>query len=113
VGQTRDLYLANGVLTFDFGNGDVSFGAALSPNVWRHIALTYDGTTLRAYVNGGAYGNPQNVSLASVTSAVQVGAWIFGSGNADFLSGTLDEIRVYNRALSAAEVTADMNTAIT
>ncbi len=35
-----------------------------------------------------------------------------GSQNADFWSGTLDEVRVYGRALTAAEIQTDMLTPI-
>ena len=39
--------------------------------------------------------------------------WIpSGSQNSDYLSGTLDEVRVYGRALTAAEVQSDMLTPI-
>jgi hypothetical protein len=42
-----------------------------------------------------------------VNAPVQIGAWIFGSGNADYFSGTIDEVRVYDRALSQAEIATD------
>ena len=113
VGSNRDLYLDNGVISFDNGATAITFGAALPTNAWRHVAVTYDGTTMRAYVNGALYGNAQAIALPSVTAAVQIGAWIFGNQNADYFSGTVDEIRVYSRALSAAEVQADMSTPIT
>ena len=68
---------------------------------------------MRAYVDGALYGTPQAISLGAVNAPVQVGAWIFGGDNADFLSGTIDEVRVYDRALSQAEVAADAATPIT
>ena len=111
VGANRDLYLANGTLTFYSGAANLTFGAVPS-NSWQHIALVSDGTTVRAYREGTQLGTTQNATLAAVTAPLQVGAWIDGSGNADFFSGTLDEIRVYNRALTAAEVATDRTTPV-
>jgi hypothetical protein len=107
VGSNRDLYLLGGVVTFYAGQ-DYTFGPALPLNTWTHVAITYDGAVLRAFVNGVQRGTNQAVALASVTAPLQVGAWISGSQNVDFWSGTLDEVRVYGRALTAAEIQSDM-----
>ena len=44
-----------------------------------------------------------------MSAPLQVGSWIFGAGNEDYFSGTIDEVRVYGRALSQSEVAADQN----
>jgi hypothetical protein len=69
-----------------------------------HVALTYDARarSLRLYVNGveeAASGieAPRAVNL----SHVKVGCW---EGHARFWKGAMDEIHVYNRALTAAEI---------
>jgi hypothetical protein len=113
VGSTRDLYLRSGVLTFYTGQQDLAFGAALPTGTWAHVALTYDSGVLRAYVNGVQQGPDRAATLANVTAALQVGAWIpSGNQNSDYFSGTLDEVRVYGRALSPAEIQTDMVTPI-
>ena len=61
------------------------------------MAATYDGTTLRLYVNGTLV-SPAAVagSIVTSTGALRIG------GNAiwgEFFSGLIDEVRVYNRAL--------------
>ena len=76
------------------------------------MAVVSDGSTLRVYLDGAPSGTPQAVSLGSVTGALQVGAWTMGSGNYDFFGGRIDEVRVYTRGLTQAEVQADMNTPI-
>jgi glucose/arabinose dehydrogenase/PKD repeat protein len=83
---------------------------ALPLNTWTHLAATYDGTTLRMFVNGAQAGS-RAVSGAMVTStgALRVG------GNSlwgEYFAGRIDEVRIYNRALTAAEVQADMNTPV-
>ena len=84
--------------------------AAVPQNAWTHLAATHDGTTLRLFVNGTEVGT-RAVAGALLTSngALRIG------GNSlwgEYFEGSLDEIRVYNRALSVTEVQADMNTPV-
>ena len=75
-------------------------------NTWTHLAATYDGTTLRIFVNGVQVGT-RAVSGALLTST---GALRLGGNSiwGEYFQGRLDDIRIYNRALSAAEIQADM-----
>jgi hypothetical protein len=83
---------------------------ALPLGAWSHLAVTYDGTTLRLFVNG------TQVSSRAVSGAMRVtgGALRIG-GNAIWnepFAGRIDEVRVYNRALPAADIAADMTRAV-
>jgi hypothetical protein len=84
--------------------------SVLPINTWTHVAGTYDGTTLRFYVNGTLA-----ASLAA-TGAYQVDAsplWIGGNAvYGEHFQGKLDDLRIYNRALSQAEIQQDMATAV-
>ena len=104
VGGTRDFYLGGGLTTFYTGSADLTFGSALANGVWHHVAVVSDGTTLRAYLNGAPWGAAPATALGAVTGPLQVGAWISGVSNADYFVGTIDEVRVYNRALDQAEI---------
>lgn len=77
---------------------------------WTHLAFTYDGTTERFYVNGVL------VSSHSVSGAVQVSNGVLHIGGdsvwGEHFQGLIDEIRIYNRALSASEIQTDMNSPI-
>src|SRR5262245_20478055 len=79
-------------------------------NAWTNVALTYDGATLRLYVNG------TQVSTRAASGAIQTTnspLWIGGnSPYGEYFQGLIDEVRVYNRALTAAEVQSDMNAPI-
>jgi PKD repeat protein/glucose/arabinose dehydrogenase len=89
---------------------DVRSPAAIPLNSWTHLTTTYDGSTLRLYV-GGLLVTSKAVTGALVTST---GALRFG-GNAiwnEWFQGRIDEVRIYNRALSAAEVASDMSTPV-
>ena len=76
----------------------------------RHLAATYDGATLKLYVNGTlASSKAVTGSLFNSTGALRIG------GNnvwPEWFAGLIDEVRVYKRALTATEVTADMNRAV-
>jgi glucose/arabinose dehydrogenase len=80
-------------------------------NAWTHVAATYDGTTIRLYINGvQAATKAQTGSLIASTQPLRFG------GDApwgEWFQGSLDEFRVYNRALSAAEIQTDMSTPVT
>ena len=112
VGATRDLFLANGTLGFWNGTSDTIFGAAVPLNTWTHVAFVSTGTTIAVYLNGTQQGTTQNLTLANVTATLQIGAWANGATNTDYLGGTIDEVRVYNRALAAAEIQTDMATPV-
>ena len=90
--------------------GEVYGTAVLPVNAWTHLAATYDGTTMRLYVNGVQVASrPQTGNIATSTNPLQIGGdSIYGQ----YWSGRIDEVRVYNRALSAAEIQTDMNVPI-
>jgi len=79
-------------------------------NTWTHLAFTYDGAVERLYVNG------VQVSSRAQTGAIQTSTGVLHIGGDDlwgeYFQGLIDEIRIYNRALSAAEVQTDMNTPV-
>jgi hypothetical protein len=79
-------------------------------NTWTHLAVTYDGTTLRLFVNGvqGA-ATVAGGSIAQSAEVLRIG------GNAvwnEFFNGRIDDVRIYRRALSAAEIQQDMGTPV-
>lgn len=85
--------------------GSLGSGAVLTPNVWQQVAASYDGTTLRLYLNG------TEVSHRDFTGGVCQNDfdWIVGGyngSNAYNFAGGMDELRVWDRALSAREIHA-------
>jgi hypothetical protein len=81
-----------------------SFGA-LQADTWYQLTATYDGHTLITYKNGVATDNnpaPEGPAAAE-TGTLKLARH---ANAAQYFSGTLDEVRVFNRALSAAEVNA-------
>jgi hypothetical protein len=95
-------------------NGAVNWvgGTTANPvSVWTHVALTYDGAILRLYVNGvQAASLAQTGGIETPSTPLRIGGNVpYG----EYFQGLIDEVRVYNRALSATEIQTDMNTPLT
>ena len=79
-----------------------------APTGWRHIACTYDGSTVITYANGGEANRRSQVSGVvgkTATIPVAIGASIYPNDTAQNMwSGSIDDVRVYDRALTAAEL---------
>jgi hypothetical protein len=82
--------------------------AVLALNTWAHLAATYDGATMRLYVNGVQVASrAQTGTIVTSTNPLQIGGdSIYGQ----YFTGRIDDVRIYNRALSAAQIQSDMNT---
>src|SRR5882724_1140104 len=94
--------------TFTAGNQNTVGLATLAVNTWTHLAATFDGATVRLYVNGVQVASQvQTTLLTPTTKTLQIGADSYTGEN---FAGQIDEVRVYNRALSQAEIQTDMNT---
>ena len=84
--------------------------AALPLRRWSHVAMTWDGLVVRMYMNGRRVS-----SHALVGTAATSGGPLRIGGNAiwpEWFRGMIDEVRVYDRALTAAEIRRDRDTAV-
>jgi hypothetical protein len=85
--------------------------AALPLNAWSHVAATYNGTHVRFYVNGVQVGARSTTgTMPTSSNPLHIG------GNAvwgEYFAGLIDEVRIYNRALTPAEIQSDMATPLT
>ena len=79
-------------------------------NTWTHVATTFDGTTQRLFVGGVQVGSrAQTGSMTASAGALNLGGYaVWG----EWFKGAIDEVRVYNRALTAAEIQSDMNSPV-
>ena len=102
----------NGPNGHAFVGGDMDVGSTsrLPVNRWTHVATTYDGSTLRLYVNGATVGSRTlSGRLTTSTGALRIG------GNAvwdEWFSGTIDDVRVYSRAIGPKDVKKDMRSSL-
>lgn len=85
-------------------------GTALPLNAWTHVALNYNGTTMTLFVNGAQVGSAGAAGGIGPTSGpLRIGG---NSIWAEWFNGLIDEVRVFNRALSLAEIQSVINTPI-
>jgi hypothetical protein len=83
--------------------------AGLTFGTWTHLAITFDGTSVRFYRNGTLVTTrAASGSMTARGNPLRVGA---DNRPQQFQKGLLDELRIYRRTLSAAEVQTDKNTA--
>ena len=74
---------------------------------WNHLALTYDGETMRVYLNGRPAGEQQIGRQRSPGKGwLSFGRRQDGSGDGYHFRGVLDEVRLYDQALGAAQIQA-------
>jgi hypothetical protein len=95
---------------FTTSNLATSATSALSTTQWSHIALTWSSNTLGLYVNGTQVTSRSTTgSFGTSTGTLRIGGTSTASA---YFDGLVDEVRVYQRALTAAEITADMNSPV-
>lgn len=83
-------------------------GGALPYGQWNHLAIVFNGSQVQFYLNGTLVStNPLAASLTARTQPINIGA---DKTPAQFHKGLLDEVRIYNRALTAPEIQTDMST---
>ncbi len=110
------LYAANGTSTgpgshilrgsADFGS--VS-GSTLTLNQWTFLAATYDGSTMKVYVNGNLVASRViGGNITSTTNPLRIG----GDSSGEMFTGLIDNVRIYNGALTQSSIQTDMVTAV-
>lgn len=81
-----------------------------SAGVWYQYCGTYDGTTIRLYVNGNLFSSTSYTGTAASGGAIRIARrWDSTAVSGNVIDGVLPVARVYNRALSAAEILENYN----
>ncbi|MGI0012713.1 MAG: LamG-like jellyroll fold domain-containing protein [Nitrososphaera sp.] len=109
---------AGGAVQLWSNNGQrLTTGTAIPVGTWSHVALTRQGSTIRVYLNGvlqsqtGSDSGTLDFSNCPLLIGVDADSACTGLLNG-YLDGRIDEVRIYNRALSQAEIQTDMNAPI-
>jgi hypothetical protein len=97
-----------GKLQLELGTGYMESDRVLDDGQWHHVAGTYDGKTMRCYIDGAEKTHPlKNPGpLKKDRWDLCIGNSVVDYGTGEFLAfdGLIDEVRIYNRALSAEEI---------
>lgn len=103
----RDSYLG---MDIEYSNdATISIGNTLLTNgLWYHLAGTWDGVTIRFYVNGNPDGE---VSRSTTISDDGRSTYVGGrTGSIDVFNGNIAVVQMYNRTLSISEIKQNYNT---
>jgi len=95
--------------TLSLDGGHVTNSApnnVIEPDEWLHACATWDGSTARIYVNGEmVFEQAQTGELVPPGLPLRIG---HRNGSAHYFSGIIDEVRIYNHALTEIEILAAM-----
>jgi hypothetical protein len=98
----------HGLISGNFGSLDTSWTTTPTANTWHYVAVTYDGTTLKAYLDGNLdVSRAIGTSIATVRTFMQVGSAISGTGvngGNDPFHGYIASARVESGVLTASDV---------
>jgi len=91
-------------INFSIANGDVLAGGNIPTNEWVHVAGTYDGTTKKIYINGELISLNQSTGSENLNANVNFDIGRFLAWGIAYYKGEIDEVKVWNCALSAEEI---------
>ena len=104
---------ASNYRSIDIYSGQLWFYPQFTPsaqvipaNAWTHIAVTYDGSTVTTYVNGSYVASGTIAALSTSLGAYYLGEWVGQLGSSFRFTGTIDDVRIYNTALSALDISS-------
>jgi hypothetical protein len=90
------------------GCDDEKIGPSIRNGNWRHLAAVWDGTNISLYIDGDVVISGEcEGELGTNVRSVYIGS---RNGAERFLIATVDEVRIYNRALTREEILLDMET---
>ena len=89
----------------DGSSSNTYSSVAINYNEWKHIVISYDGTTLKHFIDGQKVGEQVfNYQINSSTSDLTFGELHMGNGHWYLFSGYMDELGYWNRALNPQEI---------
>lgn len=106
-----NLRLTGSTLAFSYWDtgalNEIDLYSNVQANKWYQISVTYDGSGIAyMYVNGVQVDSDTDIvdAFQNKTDVFQIGGGYHISGSPGYLNGQIDEVRIYNRALSAGEI---------
>ena len=101
-GKAYAVYLLknNIISTSAYITGEIT-GGAIDEN-WHHVVSVFDGNKIQIFLDGSLSATSDEIATQTSISPLRLGKEIESPGN--WFSGSIDDIRIYDRALSEAEI---------
>ena len=90
-----------GVLYWYNGSASIILNVTLTENVWNHVVIVFDGTTITTYKDGS---NPVTTTITAPAALKFNTIGKYSSANSNILNGELDQVCVFDYALSESQV---------
>jgi hypothetical protein len=106
------FWVSSGVLYGGIGGNFSQVSSANFPTTaWKHVAITFDDSTntMTLYVNGSQVNQNTSVTQSYVGEALRIGSHISGATPTSFWNGRIAQVRIYNTALTAANILTNFN----
>ncbi len=92
---------------FDIGGSNSCSGGTVKANVWQYVAATFDGNYIHCYIDGVEVNKTADTgSIDTQDTTLYIGS---DGGAASWFSGLIDEPKIYQYALSPAQIKKDYN----
>jgi hypothetical protein len=104
----------NGSIKICYGDGSVAYQnyIVIAPeivlNQWNYVAVSYDGTNIKLYVNG-TLKDSRAATVLQASQVIRMGTWASSFAGDYFFTGLIDETKIFNYALSSSEISAEYN----
>jgi hypothetical protein len=96
-----------GRLLFSLGNNTtfdrLATGSPIPLNTYTHVAVTYDGTIMKIYING-VLDSSKPTAIGTLNQTNTTDPLFIGNGPDGVFTGTIDEVEIFNRTLSDTEI---------
>ena len=96
-----EVVVAGTITKFKHDSTVINSSTVPTQGTWAHYAMTYDGTTLTAYINGTSVGTASLSSPSSGAMYIRAGR---GISFANPFVGDMDDLRLYSTSLTSSEV---------
>jgi hypothetical protein len=105
-----------GILLEKGNDGESGYGwdlvgyqpSGMTQSTWTHLAATWDGNTVRTYKNGQLLPNSYSFTGILTNSSDIIGIGVNSAWNSTHFDGLIDEVRIYNNALTQSEIQSVM-----
>jgi hypothetical protein len=86
-------------ISYDYSGGSVVLLSSVTANQWYNIVIVHSGTSFEGFVNGVSVGTN---TVSNITATIEgIG---YDSNQSRFLSGKIDQVRMFNSALTSSQV---------